>query len=206
MSVTFEDIPIAIPPEDKIGILSFSMPLEMSLSMSISDFHDDGVGDWWWLKCNMSYGDHLTTEEQDFTIFSMPTDGITVPVEEAFDSLSLSVHAASISMSVSFEDIPIAIPPEDKTVFLSFSMPPEVSLNMSISNFGKDGVGDWRWLKCSMSYDDCPMSMSLSLSIEVPSLDQSGTDFDAEESFSNYIEEFEFLWAIYLVGDSQLEL
>ena len=92
-------------------------------------------------------------------------------------------------MSVTFEDIPIAIPPEDNADFLSFNMPLEleVSLSMSIPDFGKDGVGDWRWLKYSMSYDD-----HLSLSIEVPPLDQSGTDFDAEESSSNYIKSLNF--------------
>ena len=90
-------------------------------------------------------------------------------------------------MSVTFEDIPIAIPPEDVTDFSSFSMPLGVSLSMSIPDFGKDGVGDWRWLKYSMSYDD-----HLSLSIEVPPLDQSGPDFDAEESSSNYIKSLNF--------------
>jgi hypothetical protein len=35
-------------------------------------------------------------EEQDYVISQMPTDDITVPVQEAFDSLSLSVHAVSI--------------------------------------------------------------------------------------------------------------
>ena len=72
----------------------------------------------------------------------MPTDDVTLPVQEALDGLSLPAHAASISTSMTFEDIPIAIPPEDKTDFLSFSMPLEVSLRMSIPDFSKDGVGD----------------------------------------------------------------
>ena len=144
--MTVEDIPIAMPPEDVTDFSSFSMPLGMSLSMSIPDFGEDGVGDQWWLKSSMSYGDYLMTEteEQDFTIFSVPTDDIKVPIEDAFDVLSLPVHAASISMSM------IAIPPEAKIDFLSFSMPLEASLDLSISDFSEEGVGDWWWLKSSM--------------------------------------------------------
>jgi hypothetical protein len=62
----------------------------------------------------MSSGDHLMREEQDFTIFSVSTDDINIPIEEAFDSLSLPVNAVSISMSM------IAIPPrQDWLVCLS---------------------------------------------------------------------------------------
>jgi hypothetical protein len=45
---------------------------------------------------------------------------------------------SSISMSQTFDDIPIAIPPADNTEFLSFSMPLEleVSLSMSVPDFG----------------------------------------------------------------------
>jgi hypothetical protein len=89
-------------------------------------------------------------EEQDFTILCIPI----VPVAEAFDSLGLSAHTVSISMSMTFEDIPTTIPPEDKTDFLSFSMSLEMSLSMSIPDFGEDGVGDCWWLKSSMSYPD----------------------------------------------------
>jgi hypothetical protein len=69
----------------------------------------------------------------------MPTDDVTVPVQEAFDGLSLPAHVA---WGVIFEDIPIAIPPEDNADFLSFSIPLEMSLSMSIPDFGEDGVGD----------------------------------------------------------------
>lgn len=53
------------------------------------------------------------------------TDDITVPNKEAFDSLSLPAHVATITMSMTFEDILFVITQEDET--LSFSMPLEVS-------------------------------------------------------------------------------
>lgn len=62
----------------------------------------------------------------------MPTDDVTMLVEEAFDGLSLPVHAVSISMSVTFEDTPIAIPPKDETDFSSFSIRLKVILSMTI--------------------------------------------------------------------------
>jgi hypothetical protein len=69
--MTFEDISIAIPPEDKTGFSSFSMPLEVSLSLSIPDFGKDGVGDQWWVKSRISYDDRL-----------LPTDDITYQLKK----------------------------------------------------------------------------------------------------------------------------
>ena len=146
------------------------MPEEpISISMSMPDEGFDGVGEGWWQNEG-----------------SMPDAG------RPAESMSLPDVGSDGTGDWWWLNDESSMPYGDR---------PEMSLSMSIPLDGFDGTGDWWWLngETSMSYGDRPMSISLSMSISMPDValpELDGTDYDAEETFSNDVDEYQFNWAM----------
>ncbi|KAL3782933.1 hypothetical protein ACHAWO_011382 [Cyclotella atomus] len=163
-----------------------SMPhgdrLDESVSMSIPDDGFDGVGDSWWLDGESM--PHADRPEASLSLsLSLPSpdegsDGIG-------GSLSLpSPDEGSDGVGGGWWQIEESMPHGDRL---------DESVSMSIPDDGFDGIGDWWWLDGeSMPTGERPLSLSLSLSF---SFSMSNPD-DAEESFSNDVEEYRFMWAL----------
>eukprot|EP00804_Cyclotella_cryptica_P002581 CCRYP_010405-RD/>CCRYP_010405-RD protein AED:0.11 eAED:0.11 QI:0/0/0/1/0/0/2/315/764 len=158
-------IPIIASLKDDSDFSGFSIPAEVSLSISNPGDGLDGIGDWWWTEFSMAEVDR-----------SMSLGPLSMSMEEqGFDE---------------FE-----IPSEDDNDFSGFSLPAEVSLSFSFPGDGLDGIGDLWWTGFSMAEVDRSMSLSISIPSNIPAVvGQSGTDFEAYETFSNDVEESDFSW------------
>jgi len=116
----------------------------------------------------------------------VPTYGKIISLPVSDDEL----FEVEISMSMAFP-----IPAEDNFDEFEYSMSVPESLSMVDADFGEDGVGDWWWTQeGSMPYLNRPMSLSLSIPDIVPPLEQDGTNYDAVESFSNDVDEYQYMW------------
>ena len=201
MTSADDDQPIIVtlptPPEEE-AFDGFSMPAEpVSISMSMSaDDGFDGVGEGQWQnEGSMPYGDR-PAESLSMSLPNEGSDGIgdwwwvnegSMPYGDRPE--------VSLSMSIPNDDGFDGV--GDGWWLNEGSMPygdrPEASLSMSIPNDdGFDGVGDGWWLnEGSMPYGERPimsLSLSLSMSISMP--------HEAEESFSNDVDEYQFNWAM----------
>eukprot|EP00804_Cyclotella_cryptica_P002578 CCRYP_010405-RC/>CCRYP_010405-RC protein AED:0.15 eAED:0.17 QI:0/0/0/1/0/0/3/0/773 len=171
-------IPIIASLKDDSDFSGFSIPAEVSLSISNPGDGLDGIGDWWWTEFSMAEVDR-----------SMSLGPLSMSMEEqGFDE---------------FE-----IPSEDDNDFSGFSLPAEVSLSFSFPGDGLDGIGDLWWTGFSMAEVDRSMSLSISIPSNIPAVvGQSGTDFEAYETFSNDVEESDFSWCgVHLKHDDILFL